>query len=301
MPCRCLGTLCSLILVLALAVAAPAQATVSTVYSCSSSGSSGNHDTVSNGFIISNLAAANLHTVTLFYNTSLDGPYDITLIAHTSSFAGPVVASNTQSTNLSSSSDSAVTFSMGDAAITSGSTLYFTHNTSGSGGVNFNLQPTLCPNDIETVGLDPNESNGFSVAVTITENTTPPPPACTSNSTTLCIDDQPGDKRFEVRISFATAEGGGHSGNGEAIQLNTLGVNEGGLFWFFASANPEMLIKVLNGCGTNSHYWVFYSATTNVGFHVTVVDTKKSRQVSYSNPDQTAAESIQDTSAFTCP
>jgi hypothetical protein len=124
---------------------------------------------------------------------------------------------------------------------------------------------------------------------------------CTPDSTTLCIDQNPGDGRFKIQVSYHTSEGGGLSGSGNAIALSSLGVNEGGLFWFFGASNPEMLIKVLDGCGLGGHFWVFFAATTNVGFTVTVTDTQTGHQAIYTNPDNHAAPPVQDTSALTCP
>lgn len=124
---------------------------------------------------------------------------------------------------------------------------------------------------------------------------------CTPNSTTLCIDQNTGDRRFMIQVSYSTVEGGGLSGSGNAIALSSLGVTEGGLFWFFASTNPEMLIKIIDGCALNNSFWVFFAATTNVGFTVTVTDTKTGHQATYTNPDQNAAPPVQDTSALSCP
>jgi hypothetical protein len=125
--------------------------------------------------------------------------------------------------------------------------------------------------------------------------------ACSSNATTLCIDQNPGDGRFMIQVSYHTSQGGGLSGSGDAIPLSSLGVTEGGLFWFFSSANPEMLIKILDGCNLSSHFWVFFAATTNVGFTVTVTDTETGHQATYVNADKHAAPPVQDTSALTCP
>ena len=125
--------------------------------------------------------------------------------------------------------------------------------------------------------------------------------ACVPSAVTLCIDDQAGDRRWQVSVSFHTAEGGGRSGNGNAIALGSLGVAHGGLFWFFSGDNPEMLIKVLDGCGVNGQFWVFYAAGTNVGFTVTVTDTHNGRQRTYVNVNGTAALPLQDTSALACP
>jgi hypothetical protein len=125
--------------------------------------------------------------------------------------------------------------------------------------------------------------------------------SCVANATTLCIDDSPGDRRYRVQVSYHTSQGGGLAGNGTPVSLATLGVNQGGLFWFFSANNPELLIKVLNGCSVNNRHWVFASAGTNVGGTITVTDTATGAQKSYTNPDLTAFPTIQDTAAFPCP
>ena len=124
--------------------------------------------------------------------------------------------------------------------------------------------------------------------------------ACAPGATTLCIDDQPGDHRWQVTETFHTAQAGGVSGNGNAIPLGSLGVSHGGLFWFFGADNPEMLLKVLNACSISKQFWIFYAATTNVGFTVDVKDTRTGRTRTYTNRDGTAAPPVQDTAAFAC-
>ena len=74
-----------------------------------------------------------------------------------------------------------------------------------------------------------------------------------------------------------------------------------GFFWFFSSSNVEMVIKVLDGCGVNQRFWVFYAATTNVYFTVTVTDNRTGQSKQYTNPANTAALPVQDTAAFSCP
>jgi hypothetical protein len=53
---------------------------------------------------------------------------------------------------------------------------------------------------------------------------------CQSNATTLCIDDRVGDRRFRVRVSYQTTQGGGLAGEGRAIPLAALRQRRGGLF-----------------------------------------------------------------------
>jgi hypothetical protein len=63
-----------------------------------------------------------------------------------------------------------------------------------------------------------------------------------------------------------------------------------------------VLVKVLDGCGVNDHYWVFLAATTDVGYELTVTDTLSGETVSYENTLGTFAEPQLDTAAFeTCP
>jgi pseudomonalisin len=120
---------------------------------------------------------------------------------------------------------------------------------------------------------------------------------CVAGPTTLCIDDAPGDGRFSASVSFVA---GSQPSSATAVSLSSVGVAHGGLFWFFAPTNPELLIKVLNGCGVNQEFWIFYAATTNVYFTVTVTDTTTGHSKQYTNPANTAAAPLQDTAAFPC-
>ena len=77
---------------------------------------------------------------------------------------------------------------------------------------------------------------------------------------------------------------------------------DSGLLWFFAADNWEMLVKVLDGCAFNGHYWVFSAATTNVGYTLTVTDTERGRLRRYPNSLGNAAPALTDVGAFaTCP
>jgi hypothetical protein len=105
----------------------------------------------------------------------------------------------------------------------------------------------------------------------------------------------PGDPRFRVTATFHTVQDGGVSGNAQAMPLAPLGATHGGVLWFFSPDNPELLVKLVNGCPVNDHYWAYISATTNVGFSVTVKDTFLANVAkTYTNPDLTAALPIQD-------
>ena len=118
------------------------------------------------------------------------------------------------------------------------------------------------------------------------------PSACIANATTLCLN----GGRFSVRTVW-TATGSG-SGSGQAVALPG---GDTGYFWFFSPNNVEMVTKVVTGCPVNSRYWVFAGGLTNVNVVMTVTDTATGTVKVYVNPQNTAFQPIQDTSAFACP
>lgn len=84
-----------------------------------------------------------------------------------------------------------------------------------------------------------------------------------------------------------------------------LASSDSALFWFFQPANFELLVKIVDGCDLNNRYWVYYAATTNVDFTLTVVDTfanPAENTRTYHNPLGTnEATAITDSNAFnTC-
>jgi len=85
--------------------------------------------------------------------------------------------------------------------------------------------------------------------------------------------------------------------------VSDLGTPDSAIFYFLDPDNLEFLIKVLNGCdGDQGFYWVFFAATTNVEFTVTVTDTLANETQTYSNPLGQPADAVTDTMAFaTCP
>lgn len=129
-------------------------------------------------------------------------------------------------------------------------------------------------------------TGSFTLSVTCSGQTT----GCTANSTTLCLN----SGRFRVQTRWATTNG--QSGDGQAVAIT----GDTGYFWFFNSANVEMVLKVLNACP--SRFWIFAGGLTNVQVTMTVTDTKTGTVKTYNNPQGQAFQPIQDTNAFaTCP
>ncbi|MEM8933671.1 MAG: hypothetical protein AAGE94_20950 [Acidobacteriota bacterium] len=118
---------------------------------------------------------------------------------------------------------------------------------------------------------------------------------CVASPRTLCL----GANRFAARVQYRV---GDTTGSGSAVALNSFGLNAGGIFYFFDPTNPEMLIKMLDGCDRSiPRFWVFFAATTDVEFELTVTDTWTDEQRVYTNPAGQRADAVTDTDAFaTC-
>ncbi len=117
------------------------------------------------------------------------------------------------------------------------------------------------------------------------------PGPCAPNATTLCLN----GGRFRVNVAWATNTGASGAGHGVSLTPDS------GYFWFFNSANIELVVKVLDACSVNDHFWVFAGGLTNVDVVMTITDTETGAQRSYTNPLGTAFQPLQDTSAFSCP
>jgi len=115
---------------------------------------------------------------------------------------------------------------------------------------------------------------------------------CVADATHLCL--QQG--RFRVEAAWGA---GGTSGKGQVVPGSSA---DSGLLWFFSPDNWELMVKVLDGCAVNGHYWVFAAGTTDVHYVLTVTDTLTGSVARYENPAGKAAAAVTDVSAFqTCP
>ena len=103
-------------------------------------------------------------------------------------------------------------------------------------------------------------------------------------------------ERFAVTVDWRTDDG---SGPGRPSHLRT---DDSGIFYFFSPNNLELLLKVVDGCAFNDRYWVFFAATTDVEFTVTVTDLLNGISKIYTNPPHHPADAVTDVGAFdTCP
>lgn len=110
-------------------------------------------------------------------------------------------------------------------------------------------------------------------------------PSCATVGSSLCL-----GGRFQVQVRWV-AHGG--LGMGTAVSLTP----DSGYFWFFDSANVELITKIVDGTSVNGNFWFFYGALSDVTYLITVTDTQTGAERTYFNFQGTLASSA-DTSAF---
>ena len=288
-----------------LLAASPSRA--STLVTCPFSGSPRDH--ADSGVVVTSYPGTNIRRLHMGYGANATGQYQVTATIRRGTFDGPMVGQSTIYLNLSAGATADVDgfFHFGGvndgAPVTPGDTLTITHTWSGPGLLFFDAGTGAfgssgnCGGAYETIGtsapIDVQTRGTIGIQIDQEDGTN----ACVRSDTVVCIANNPGDGRFQLSADFHHA--GGASGSGQA-SLGTLGITQGGSFWFFSQSNPEILVKVLNGCAVNNNFWVFATAGTNVGFNLHVLDTVTSATKTYSNPDNVAAVPVQDTSAFPC-
>ncbi len=156
---------------------------------------------------------------------------------------------------------------------------------------------------VQVVGLQPSTTYTFRVRARnaegnstysneATATTQPATATCVPSATAMCLN----NGRFRIEAAFQAPTG--QSGQAQAVKLT----DDSGYLWFFSSTNIELIVKVLNACALNDHYWVFAGGLTNVQVLLIVTDTETGIQKRYTNPQRTAYLPLQDTKAFgTCP
>jgi hypothetical protein len=116
-----------------------------------------------------------------------------------------------------------------------------------------------------------------------------------STSTTLCL-----QGRFSIRAKYRVGGPGTAEGIAQTVPCGSCVGS--GVFWFFNIQNWELMIKAINGCPANDHFWIFNAGLTNLFFRVEVLDVVGGAQRIYFNYAGPPAPAITDTAAFaTCP
>ncbi len=133
-----------------------------------------------------------------------------------------------------------------------------------------------------------------SATVTINDDDFDIPP-CVADAQTLCLDAGNND-RFRVRMTWTDFVGG--TGPGFAVPFTS----DSGFFYFFSPQNLEVLVKMVNGCGSfSNYYWFYYAAASNVQIDIEVADTEADVIQTYHNPLGNFASDGDITALQTCP
>ena len=111
---------------------------------------------------------------------------------------------------------------------------------------------------------------------------------CVPSPTAACV----GDGRFQIEADWLD-RASETRGRARAVPFT----DDTARFWFFDEDNIELVVKVLDGRVVNDDWWVFYGATSDVDYWVTVTDTWSGESKSYTNRRGNQC-GVNDTSAF---
>ena len=114
---------------------------------------------------------------------------------------------------------------------------------------------------------------------------------CTSSSTARCLR----NGRFRAEIHWRDYQN--REGQGQVAPSASA---DSVLFWFFEPSNWEVLVKVIDGCNRNGHYWVFSAGTTDVEYTLEVTDLLTGEVFTADNPLGRAAPAVTEGRAFPC-
>jgi hypothetical protein len=113
---------------------------------------------------------------------------------------------------------------------------------------------------------------------------------CAGGETTLCLH----DGRFSVEVDWRSSPT--NAGVGFAFDRT----EEAGEFAFFEPENLELLVKVLQACEVNGHFWVFAAAATDLEYVLKVTDHETGATRTYFNPLRSPGRATRDIEAFDC-
>jgi hypothetical protein len=116
------------------------------------------------------------------------------------------------------------------------------------------------------------------------------PAPCRPDGSHLCLD----EGRFRVRASWRRPDGTGSRARVEELSDNT------GYLWFFAQENVESVVKLLDGCELNDHFWLFAAGLTDLQVDLVVTDSLTGKSWASVNPLGETFRTVVDTAAFSC-
>lgn len=102
--------------------------------------------------------------------------------------------------------------------------------------------------------------------------------------------------RFRVDATWADYSGGSGVARAQSFTDDT------GYFWFFSPSNVEVTIKVIDGCASNGHFWIYASGLTDVEVALAVTDLETDEVYEIENELGQPFDLVRDDRAFSaCP
>jgi hypothetical protein len=129
------------------------------------------------------------------------------------------------------------------------------------------------------------------------------PSDCDSEDNLACWLGNRFDAQVEYQVLSAPALDGHRTLTSNGLGTVVPGASENSAnFWFFDPSNWELLIKVINGCAIDNHYWVYAAAPTDQHYEIMVTDEGTATRKVYFNYAGAPAPALTDSAAFaTCP
>ncbi|MEM9406694.1 MAG: hypothetical protein AAGA81_11710, partial [Acidobacteriota bacterium] len=114
---------------------------------------------------------------------------------------------------------------------------------------------------------------------------------CVESADTSCLN----QGRFSVDARWQDFDLENGDGQAEVLTDDT------SYFWFFDPANVEVVVKVLDACAVNGHYWVFAAGLTDTEVNLRIDDSASGETLTIFNPLGRGFQPVLDTRAFeTC-
>jgi hypothetical protein len=161
-----------------------------------------------------------------------------------------------------------------------------------------NLALTAGSYVLVTSGFDPAGEGSFQNFVSCNGDVQP-----LHGFTTSFLSDIPLQQQVWLNDRFVVAidQVSNHPSDGIATPVR-FGSKDSAFFWFYNDTNFEVLVKVLDACQINGHWWVFLAGTTNQAHRVLVGDSMTGQVKAYSRSLGPPAPAVTDTlTPFPCP
>lgn len=115
---------------------------------------------------------------------------------------------------------------------------------------------------------------------------------CVPSASRACLH----NRRFAIDVTYDASIFGGTAGPATPLVESDQSLK----FSFFSPQNLELILKIVDGCSYNGHYWVYMSGLTNAGVTLRITDTITGEVFDADNPPGTAFAPVGNIEALAC-